>query len=100
MTDKITNKISFDVLSSVLLLSFSSDVLQTIIGAALLINHFLDSQIVIIEGAAISGPPKGVLKAKLSITITRVYTGMYRNQSNTTIILYTYKLKKMSQHGD
>ena len=54
----------------------------------------------VIEGAAISGPPKGVLRAKLSITITRVYTEIYRNQSNTTIILYTYKLKFLSQHGD
>jgi hypothetical protein len=55
----------------------------------------LDKQFMI-EGAAISGPPKGVLRAELSITITRVYTGIYRNQSNTTIILYTYKLKILS----
>jgi hypothetical protein len=50
----------------------------------------------ILEGAAISGPPKEVLRAKLSITITRVYTGIYRNQSDTTIILYTNKLKILS----
>jgi hypothetical protein len=41
-------------------------------------------------------PLKGVLRAKLSITIKRVYAGIYRNQSNTTIILYICKLKILS----
>jgi hypothetical protein len=40
MTEEITIKISFDVLGSVLLLAFSSGVLQTNIGSALLMNHF------------------------------------------------------------
>jgi hypothetical protein len=42
MTEKSTNKISFDVLGGVLLLAFSSGVLQTNIGSALLMNHFHD----------------------------------------------------------
>jgi hypothetical protein len=40
MTEEITNKIRFDVLGIVLLLAFSSGVLQTTIGSALLMNHF------------------------------------------------------------
>jgi hypothetical protein len=40
MTEEITNKISFDVLGSVLLLAFSSGVLQTNIGSAMLMNNF------------------------------------------------------------
>jgi hypothetical protein len=38
MTEEIPNKISFDVLG----LAFSSGVLQTTIGSALLMNHFPD----------------------------------------------------------
>jgi hypothetical protein len=40
MTEEIANKISFDVLGSVLLLPFSSGVLQTSIGSASSMNHF------------------------------------------------------------
>jgi hypothetical protein len=40
MTEEITTEINFDVLGSVTLLAFSSGVLQTNIGSALLMNHF------------------------------------------------------------
>jgi hypothetical protein len=40
MTEEIANKISFDVLRSVLLLAFYLGVIQTDIGSALLMNHF------------------------------------------------------------
>jgi hypothetical protein len=40
MTEEIANKISCDVLGSVLHLSFFFGFLQTTIGSALLMNHF------------------------------------------------------------
>jgi hypothetical protein len=40
MTEEITNEISFDVLDNVLLLAFSSGLLQTNIGSVMLMNHF------------------------------------------------------------
>jgi di/tricarboxylate transporter len=40
MTEEIANEISCDVLGMFLLLPFFSDVLQTTIGSALLMNHF------------------------------------------------------------